>query len=81
MKKFILIIFIAGMISSVQAQQDSQFTQYLFNGIHINPAYTGYKGDIYIQSFTSIVKGEKTIDSPDVTIFNAILFQQPLTPN
>jgi len=39
------------MMSGVQAQQDSQFTQYLFNGIHINPAYAGYKNDIYVQSF------------------------------
>ncbi|SMD14192.1 type IX secretion system membrane protein, PorP/SprF family [Pedobacter nyackensis] len=39
------------MISGVKAQQDSQFTQYLFNAIHINPAYAGYKDDIYIQSF------------------------------
>lgn len=33
-----------------KAQQDSQFSQYIFNGLHINPAYAGYKEDIYIQS-------------------------------
>lgn len=51
MKKFISLLFIAGLISSAKAQQDAQFTQYLFNGLHINPAYAGYKDDIYVQSF------------------------------
>lgn len=51
MKIIIRLLFIAGLISSAKAQQDSQFTQYLFNGIHINPAYAGYKDDIYVQSF------------------------------
>lgn len=51
MKRFISILFIAGLISSAKAQQDAQFTQYLFNGIHINPAYAGYKDDLYVQSF------------------------------
>ena len=51
MKRMIGILSIAGMISSAYAQQDSQFTQYIFNGIHINPAYAGYKDDIYVQSF------------------------------
>ena len=35
---------------SVQAQQLPQFSQYIFNGLHINPAYAGYKGDGYIQT-------------------------------
>lgn len=51
MKIIIRLLFIASLISSAKAQQDSQFTQYLFNGMHINPAYAGYKGDIYVQSF------------------------------
>lgn len=51
MRKIISLLFILGLISSVKAQQDSQFTQYLFNGMHINPAYAGYKEDIYVQSF------------------------------
>jgi type IX secretion system PorP/SprF family membrane protein len=39
------------MISmTVQAQQLPQFSQYVFNGLHINPAYAGYKGDGYIQT-------------------------------
>lgn len=51
MKKIILLLFISSFLFNAKAQQDSQFTQYLFNGIHINPAYAGYKDDIYIQSF------------------------------
>lgn len=51
MKIIIRLLFIASLISSAKAQQDSQFTQYLFNGMHINPAYAGYKDDIYVQSF------------------------------
>jgi type IX secretion system PorP/SprF family membrane protein len=51
MKIIIRLLFIAGLISSAKAQQDSQFTQYLFNGMHINPAYAGYKDDIYVQTF------------------------------
>lgn len=48
-----LLLFLAsiGIVYSSSAQQDSQFTQYIFNTIHINPAYTGYKKDLYIQAF------------------------------
>lgn len=31
-------------------QQLPQFSQYIFNGLHINPGYAGYKGEAYIQS-------------------------------
>ncbi|WEK20845.1 MAG: type IX secretion system membrane protein PorP/SprF [Candidatus Pedobacter colombiensis] len=51
MKKIILILFIFCSLSETKAQLDSQYSQYLFNGIHINPAYAGYKDDIYVQSF------------------------------
>lgn len=51
MKIIIRLLLIIGLTSSAKAQQDSQFTQYLFNGMHINPAYAGYKEDIYVQSF------------------------------
>ncbi|MFN3801018.1 type IX secretion system membrane protein PorP/SprF [Belliella pelovolcani] len=37
-------------IGSVESQQLPQFSQYIFNGLHINPAYAGYKGEPYIQS-------------------------------
>eukprot|EP01132_Coremiostelium_polycephalum_P019313 gene19313-22974_t len=51
MKKPTLLILAILLALSVCAQQDSQFSQYIFNGIHINPAYAGYKEDLYIQSF------------------------------
>jgi type IX secretion system PorP/SprF family membrane protein len=49
MKKIFLL---AGLISlfgirSVEAQQIPQFSQYMFNGIYINPAYAGYKDVFY----------------------------------
>jgi type IX secretion system PorP/SprF family membrane protein len=51
MRKIYLIILAMTLSSLVNAQQDSQFTQYVFNGLHINPAYAGYKQDLYLQSF------------------------------
>jgi len=39
------------MVSGVTfGQQLPQFSQYIFNGLHINPGYAGYKGEPYIQS-------------------------------
>ncbi|WP_439647573.1 type IX secretion system membrane protein PorP/SprF, partial [Belliella alkalica] len=37
-------------IGGVKSQQLPQFSQYIFNGLHINPGYAGYKGQPYIQS-------------------------------
>lgn len=51
MKLFFLLLLALGISTGLKAQQDSQFTQYIFNGLHINPAYAGTKGDLYIQSF------------------------------
>lgn len=34
----------------VVAQQDIQFSQYIFNGLSVNPAYAGYKGDVYLNT-------------------------------
>jgi len=36
---------------AASAQQDAQFSQYIFNGLYINPAYAGYKEDLYANSF------------------------------
>ncbi|WP_461450175.1 PorP/SprF family type IX secretion system membrane protein [Mucilaginibacter sp.] len=33
------------------AQQDAQFSQYIFNGLYINPAYAGEKQDVFVNSF------------------------------
>ncbi|TCD18114.1 type IX secretion system membrane protein PorP/SprF [Pedobacter psychrodurus] len=53
MKK--LIWLIAGLFllltRSASAQQDAQYSQYMFNGIYINPAYAGYKEVLNVHSF------------------------------
>ena len=51
MRKIYLAILGIMLSNLAIAQQDSQFTQYIFNGLHINPAYAGYKEDLYLQSF------------------------------
>ena len=45
-----ILVLLTMFSLSVQAQQLPQFSQYIFNGLHINPAYAGYKGDGYIQT-------------------------------
>jgi len=53
MKKLIWIIAGSFMLLSqgVSAQQDAQYSQYMFNGIYINPAYAGYKEVLNLHSF------------------------------
>lgn len=51
MKFYFFLLLSCCITISLKAQQDSQFTQYIFNGLHINPAYAGTKGDLYVQSF------------------------------
>lgn len=34
-----------------RAQQDAQFSQYMFNGIYINPAYAGYREQLNMHAF------------------------------
>ncbi len=43
----LLTLMVSGVIFG---QQLPQFSQYMFNGLHINPGYAGYKGEPYIQS-------------------------------
>jgi type IX secretion system PorP/SprF family membrane protein len=46
-----LVFLLTMMVSGATfGQQLPQFSQYIFNGLHINPAYAGYKGEPYIQS-------------------------------
>jgi len=53
MKKliFLAISSIFLVVQSVSAQQDAQFSQYLFNGIYINPAYAGYREQLNMHFF------------------------------
>lgn len=41
MKKFILILFVVLLNSTSKAQQDAMISQYMFNGLFLNPAYSG----------------------------------------
>lgn len=38
------------MAGKVKAQQDVQFSQYVFNGLSVNPAYAGYKETLYFNT-------------------------------
>jgi type IX secretion system PorP/SprF family membrane protein len=53
MKKLIWLIAGSFLLLSrpVSAQQDAQYSQYMFNGIYINPAYAGYKEVLNVHSF------------------------------
>jgi type IX secretion system PorP/SprF family membrane protein len=51
MKKLILLFSLTMCFLAARAQQDAQFSQYIFNGLYINPAYAGYKEDLYMNSF------------------------------
>jgi len=45
LKKYILLMGLVLCLSKAGAQQTIQFSQYVFNGLTVNPAYAGYKED------------------------------------
>ncbi|MBQ0016178.1 MAG: type IX secretion system membrane protein PorP/SprF [Bacteroidales bacterium] len=45
-KIVIIALFVGGLFCSLQAQQEVQFTQYMFNRLTYNPAYAGSHGAI-----------------------------------
>lgn len=47
--KALLCCAMALVIGKTSAQQSVQFTQYIFNSISVNPAYTGYKEEWFAQ--------------------------------
>jgi type IX secretion system PorP/SprF family membrane protein len=47
-KTFLLVVILT--TGGAIGQQLPQFSQYIFNGLHVNPGYAGYKGEPYIQS-------------------------------
>lgn len=51
MKRVIFLFVLTMTFFTARAQQDAQFSQYLFNGLYINPAYAGYKSDFFVNSF------------------------------
>jgi type IX secretion system PorP/SprF family membrane protein len=76
MKKYILIIFILSFPLLAFSQQDPQYSQYLFNGVIINPAYAGSKESInlnglYRKQWTQVNGSPKSQTiSLDVPLYN-----------
>lgn len=48
MRKIIAIVFIFTSIWGLKAQQDAQYTQYMYNTLAVNPAYAGSRGVLSI---------------------------------
>jgi type IX secretion system PorP/SprF family membrane protein len=46
LKLYILFTVMASFTLMARAQQTIQFSQYMFNGLALNPAYAGYKEDV-----------------------------------
>lgn len=51
MKNGIILFVLIVLSLTVKGQQDAQYSQYMFNGIYINPAYAGYKEELNLHSF------------------------------
>lgn len=49
-KKYAIMFLFLALSGWVKAQQLPQYSQYMFNGLHVNPGYAGYKNEGYIQS-------------------------------
>lgn len=65
-KIVIAAVFLAGLNLKVQAQQDIQYTQYMYNTVAINPAYAGSRGML---SFNALYRSQWTgLDGAPETI-------------
>ncbi|RVU02100.1 type IX secretion system membrane protein PorP/SprF [Mucilaginibacter limnophilus] len=51
MRRFLFISILLLSTVVVYAQQDAQQSQYMFNGIYINPAYAGYKENLNLHAY------------------------------
>jgi type IX secretion system PorP/SprF family membrane protein len=51
MKRFLVLAILMLSAATLYAQQDAQQSQYMFNGIYINPAYAGYKENLNFHSY------------------------------
>ncbi|MET4081385.1 type IX secretion system PorP/SprF family membrane protein [Pedobacter sp. UYP30] len=52
MKQLLPLLLFFSLLTKISvAQQDAQFSQYMFNGIYINPAYAGYKEQLNLHAF------------------------------
>jgi len=48
-KRLVILMALSFGLIDVQAQQNIQFTQYIFNSLSVNPAYAGYKEEWFAQ--------------------------------
>ncbi|RYZ99384.1 MAG: type IX secretion system membrane protein PorP/SprF [Sphingobacteriaceae bacterium] len=51
MRKLLILLTLMLGTKLLYAQQDAQQSQYMFNGIYINPAYAGYKENLNLHAF------------------------------
>ncbi|RDC56146.1 type IX secretion system membrane protein PorP/SprF [Pedobacter chinensis] len=76
MKKILIILtFLTSFSKFTFSQQDAQFSQYMFNGIYINPAYAGYREQLNVSAFyrtqwTGIEGSPKTMSAAVDAIAN-----------
>lgn len=49
--KILFLMMLCCTVLSASGQQDAQFSQYMFNGMYINPAYAGYREYLNINMF------------------------------
>jgi len=52
---FATLLFVGIMASGVNAQQDAQYTQYMYNTLSVNPAYAGSRGQL---SFAGLYRSQ-----------------------
>ena len=66
MKKYYFLLLMALSTMPALAQQVVQYSQYMFNGLYINPAYAGYRGAMnfhmyYRSQWTGMPDGPSTL--------------------
>ncbi|BDW91514.1 MULTISPECIES: type IX secretion system membrane protein PorP/SprF [Flavobacteriaceae] len=52
---FIALLFVGAIITGAKAQQDAQYTQYMYNTLSVNPAYAGSRGQL---SFAGLYRSQ-----------------------
>ena len=66
MKRLMIILIGLSIGTNALAQQNTQYSQYMFNGLYINPGYAGYKEALnmntyYRSQWTGVEGGPKTM--------------------
>jgi type IX secretion system PorP/SprF family membrane protein len=67
---YILPLLLFSFMMNVKAQQTIQFSQYVFNGLAINPAYAGYKDDLTL-NISSRIQWVGINDAPQTAVASA----------